>query len=170
MTSKRSKVKTVYSNQWFAVVEQDKYFSIKENDYVVFLIHNQDRFLFVSEYRHAYQQKIPNIPCGSIENNETSESCLKRELQEEILSFVDKSELIRLSSPKLLASSIISPNRYFAKIFIYSIQSGSQFSISRDHSWLSLRDYQQLTSLDSLPLPTVLAIACFALLSQNNHD
>jgi 8-oxo-dGTP pyrophosphatase MutT (NUDIX family) len=170
MTSKHSKAKTVYSNQWFAVVEQDKYFSIKENDYVVFLIHNQDRFLFISEYRHAYQQKIPNIPCGSIENNETSESCLKRELEEEILSFVDKSQLIHLKSPRLLASSILSPNRYFAKIFIYSIESAAQFSINRDHSWLNFREYQQLTTSNSLPLPSLLAISCFALFSPNNHD
>ncbi len=57
---------------------------------VAILVKNNDKFLFVKQYRHPTREKLIEIPAGTLELNESPYETAKRELLEEAGIKTDK--------------------------------------------------------------------------------
>ncbi|MEO0151178.1 MAG: NUDIX hydrolase [candidate division WOR-3 bacterium] len=57
---------------------------------VAILVRNNDKFLFVKQYRHPAREKLIEIPAGTLELNESPYETAKRELLEEAGIKTDK--------------------------------------------------------------------------------
>lgn len=154
----------IFKNQWISVDEQQGFFSVTNSDYVIIAVKSKDKYLLISEYRHAYQREILNIPCGGINQNESPEDAVKREFEEEITPFFPRNRSTTLKNkPRFLLSSIVSPNRYFSKAYVFLYSFDEIFPLNRPHRWLTAKQILEAYSLDSLPGPTMTAIAAIAL-------
>ena len=154
----------IFKNQWISVDDQEGFFTVTNSDYVIMAVTSRDKHLLISEYRHAYQRKIFNIPCGGINQDELPEDAAKREFEEEITSFLPKDPPITLKNkPQFLLSSIVSPNRYFSKAYVFLYSFDDTFPLNRPHCWLTTKEILEAYSLDSLPGPTMTALAAISL-------
>lgn len=78
--------------------EDEVYHSLLQNDYVsIVAVTIDNQLLLVEQYRPALDKFTIELPSGLLEENETSESCARRELLEET-GYEVKSELVSLGS------------------------------------------------------------------------
>lgn len=78
---------------------------------VAIVVCENDKFLFVKQYRKAFEEILLEIPAGKLEEAEAPLECAKRELEEETGYIADKIELLQIVYP--------SPGFCTEKIFLY---------------------------------------------------
>ena len=92
--------KIIYKNQWFKIVNINKWFFIEENyqDGAVILIKIKDSFLFVKNFRVPINKYSLELPRGYNNENETSIKAAIRETYEETGLFIKEKQLQKLGS------------------------------------------------------------------------
>ena len=108
-----------YSNEYFSVHKHYQpfgakpYYLIRETDYVIVSLARDSSFLFIYENKATYASPVPGLISGSIQSGELPEHAAQREILEEASIQIDCSMLIPIGE------YIISPNRYFAKVYLF---------------------------------------------------
>ncbi|MBL7100398.1 MAG: NUDIX hydrolase [Nanoarchaeota archaeon] len=85
--------KKIIANDWITIekhkcdIGQGKvikdYYIIKKRDYVILVIEDRNKIIFLKQYRHGIGNVVLNLPMGLIDKEECSEMAAKRELLEE---------------------------------------------------------------------------------------
>jgi hypothetical protein len=108
----------IYRNDFFTVTKSvfnsQEYFLIDETDYVCCLIRYGSAILIKNEFKAFYERVVPNIITGGILPNESTDEAVFREILEE--AGITRRELITKS---ILGPFILSPNRGFARAYLY---------------------------------------------------
>ena len=110
-----------YSNRYFSVEKKvfnsEDYFMIDESDYVCCLVRCNEGVVIIREFKAAYEQVVPNLITGGISKGEPVEQAAWREIEEE--TTLSRLELREVS---MRGPLIISPNRRFAKVYLYEFE------------------------------------------------
>jgi ADP-ribose pyrophosphatase len=113
--------KTVYDNQWFHVIQDDKWHYIEEvnsnNGAVILLLRDNEKFIFIKTYRKAIDSIVIELPRGYGNNKEDSISTAIRESFEETGYKIQKENIKKIGSinpnSAILSSTV---DIFFAKV------------------------------------------------------
>jgi len=91
-----------YSNKWFSVLKEDKYYYVSEenssNGAVVLVVKDADSYVFVKQFRYAVNSEMIEVPRGYGNPGETSIECAIREVKEETGYSIRKENLRKLGA------------------------------------------------------------------------
>lgn len=113
--------KIVYKNQWFSVVNDKNWYFIREehahNGAVILILEDNEKFIFVENYRRAIDTIVIEAPRGYGENGETSKKAAIREAYEETGYQIQEKNIKKIGSvypnSAILDAQI---DIYFAKV------------------------------------------------------
>lgn len=84
---------------------------VEHNGAVAIVICENNKFLFVKQYRKAFEEVLLEIPAGKLEKNEEAVDCARRELEEETGYIANSLKLLQVVYP--------TPGFCTEKIYLY---------------------------------------------------
>lgn len=97
---------------------------VEHNGAVAIIVCENNKFLFVKQYRKAFEEILLEIPAGKLEIGEIPLECARRELEEETGYIADTLELIQIIYP--------SPGFCTEKIYLFKASDLSLGKINFD--------------------------------------
>lgn len=122
----------------------------------------QDKVLFVKQYRYAYGESVLEIPAGKLEKGEDPSKAAARELEEEAGIKADELQLLHVMYP--------TPGYTNEKIYIYQAKSGKKTATRLDDGeflqtlWLPLEEVKKMLELGEIKDgKTIIALQAYLL-------
>ncbi len=114
---------------------------VMRGESVSILIYEKDTnsFLFVRQYRYAFNRLLTEIPAGKLDKNEAPEDCVKKEVLEEIG--------YKIENPKIITSCYISPGYTDERMHIYYCETNSHARIAIGGGLKSEKEFIELVKL-----------------------
>ena len=130
---------------------------------VTIIVFENDKFLFVKQYRKAHEEILLEFPAGKLEEGEDPLECAKRELEEETGYKSDNLELIQVIYP--------SPGFCTEKIYLYKALELSKGEKNFDPDedliteWIAKEEVLKMISLGKIKdAKTLIGVVLYTLL------
>lgn len=130
---------------------------------VAIIVFENDKFLFVKQYRKAHEEILLEFPAGKLEEGEDPLECAKRELEEETGYKSDNLELIQVIYP--------SPGFCTEKIYLYKALELSKGEKNFDPDedliteWIAKEEVLKMISLGKIKdAKTLIGVVLYTLL------
>ena len=100
-----TKEEEVFSTDWFKVISKhfdeldEPYYEIRQNDYVTIIAITDGQMILVKQFRPVISEDTLELPSGGVDDGETPEEAIKRELLEETGFRANTVELLSVIQP-----------------------------------------------------------------------